>query len=212
MNYKDFSVQELSAMLRSKQDVYEKLRLHCQLLLPAQRNCSLEFLRLCLRGEKKLLPMREVRIFNFPPLKEFCASELTAQYLEDKDVAQYLPDDIFLPERSFIQTVVGTLKAEEIQVRIDNALKKRGAAAEDDVAEQRIAVLPGIVERLRELHAKPRAHRGRALTLLKEKRRGRPQELARPFLGQKRKASRPLASTTPVKRAKLPAHDEEVIS
>ena len=78
--------------------------------------------------------MREVRIFYFPNLKEFCASELIARYIDDEDVKAYLPDDIFLPERSFIQAVVGTLKMEEIQLRIENALKKRGSAIDNEEA------------------------------------------------------------------------------
>ena len=86
MNLEDFSIQELSAMLRIKQDVYEKLRYHCQLLLPAPRHCSLEFLRLCLRGEKTLIPMKDVRSFNFPPLREFCVVQLLEYSLDNAEV------------------------------------------------------------------------------------------------------------------------------
>ena len=155
--------------------------------------------------------MRNVRSFNFPPLREFSVAELLEEYLEDAEVRAHLPDDIFAPERTFLHAVLGTLKPDEIGERIDAALRKRGSAVEDEEAAQRIQVLPGIVEKLRATNAKPRTQRGRALAQLKDKRRGRPQELARPFLGKKRKASRPLPAATPAKRKKLPQPDEEVL-
>ena len=127
------------------------------MLLPAQRNCSLEFLRLCLRGEKTLIPMRNVRTFNFPPLRDFSVAALLEEYLGDVEVRAHLPDDIFAPERTFLHAVLGTLKPDEIGERIEEALKARGAAVENDEASQRIQVLPGIVEKLRATNAKPRA-------------------------------------------------------
>ena len=101
--------------------------------------------------------MRNVRTFNFPPLREFSVAALLEEYLGDADVRAHLPDDIFAPERTFLHAVLGTLKPDEIGERIEEALKARGAAVENDEASQRIQVLPGIVEKLRATNAKPRA-------------------------------------------------------
>ena len=68
--------QDLSFMLRSKKDLYQILLIEAQYHLPTYDMCTLEFLRQCLAGQKKLFRMSELKPVKVPRLAEFSAQHL----------------------------------------------------------------------------------------------------------------------------------------
>ena len=185
-------------MLRSKRDIYEKLRFHCQFFLPQMKSCSIDFLRAVLKGDKQLIPMRELRKLNSHPYKEFSVGALLPEFYSDEDTKRYLADGR-VPDRDYLHGVLATLHHDRMHERIEDAIKTRNAVNKDLPAERAIEMLPSFVARLKELGAKPRTVKGRGVYLLAKRRPGRPPEVERSQLKLKRKAPSKATGATPAK-------------
>ena len=77
MEPRQFPAIELERLFRSKKDLYRAMKYGLQLHLPSPEHAPLTFLRDVAHGRKKLLPMSELRLLNFPPgWKELSAVDL----------------------------------------------------------------------------------------------------------------------------------------
>jgi hypothetical protein len=83
---------DLRNFVKSKQDLYIILTIEGQLHLPPYDDCTMEFLRDALSGQKKLLTNRDLCPVNVPRYKEFNATSLQALALQDDELRDYLPD------------------------------------------------------------------------------------------------------------------------
>jgi hypothetical protein len=68
------------------------MTLEGQLHLPPYDDCTMEFMRDCLAGRKRLLTNREVCPVNVPRFKEFNSTNLQNLAMGDADLRHYLPD------------------------------------------------------------------------------------------------------------------------
>ena len=67
---------DLKQFIKSKDDLYSILGIEGQFHLPPFEECTMEFLRDALRGQKKLIPNSNLRQVCVPRYKEFNASQL----------------------------------------------------------------------------------------------------------------------------------------
>ena len=68
------------------------MTLEGQLHLPPYDDCTMEFMRDCLAGRKRLLTNREVCPVTVPRYKEFNCTNLQALALSDDELRLFLPD------------------------------------------------------------------------------------------------------------------------
>lgn len=73
---KQISSKELAGVLKCKKDVYNILTREGQLYLPPYDECTLEFMKGLLNGEKKALYNRSIKLVNVPRIDEFRAKTL----------------------------------------------------------------------------------------------------------------------------------------
>jgi hypothetical protein len=87
------TAEELKSRLRSKEDVIRQLKYTKQLFLPESRFITIDFLRAVFSGEKKLLPIDEVRLVNLPILKAFSVNNLLRHVVaQNQHIRKHLPD------------------------------------------------------------------------------------------------------------------------
>ena len=90
-----------------------------------------DFLRQLFRGEKKLLPLRDVRSTAVPKYDELGVVSLTAQMKEDAHFQAYFPDKLPKgrnPGREYFFNVLNTLHPDYVQALVEHAQKLRYSA------------------------------------------------------------------------------------
>ena len=82
----------LQHFIKSKKDLYTILCLEGQYHLPAMDECTMEFMRDCLSGRKKLIKYSAIRNVNLPKFEEFNCSYLYGLARTDEVLSRHLPD------------------------------------------------------------------------------------------------------------------------
>ena len=83
---------DLRNFVKSKEDLYVILSIEGQYHLPPYDECTMEFMRDALSGQKRLITNRELAPVTVPRYKEFNAAGLQKAALADQELRVCLPD------------------------------------------------------------------------------------------------------------------------
>ncbi len=83
---------DLRHHIKCKKDIYFILSYEGQYYLPPYDECSMEFIRDCLAGKKKLIKNCNIMLVEVPRYKEFNVKRLLDSALNEDDIKLFLPD------------------------------------------------------------------------------------------------------------------------
>ena len=104
-----------------------------------------EFIRLILRGEKKLVPLSELKPVNVGHWEEVSVKALWPEYKDRKEVAPYFPNKICkgrTVDRGYFFNILNTFLGEELQAIIKHAHSQRNARSNSAPRSRRCRAAP----------------------------------------------------------------------
>ena len=113
----DFTVADLASKCKSKTELYNLLTREGKLYLPPAKDCTQNFLRRLMKGEKLYVSCSDVEIIKVRQYKGLKVSDILKFAASKTNINKYLPEYDYPkePNREWVCNIVNSLISEEFQ-------------------------------------------------------------------------------------------------
>ena len=124
---KEITISDIAIHAKSKKEIFHVLTVEGGLYLPPINDSNKKYIQNIMKGLKKFLYAKNVKVVKTPHIKGLSIKEIIAWAKDNSDIDCYLPTYSYhkYPDRDWICYELNTIENQKFQKFINDALKDR---------------------------------------------------------------------------------------